>query len=158
MLCKQNALVRSYYQKVSNAQHLPTEHWGFIANKIIVVKHLAEELETLIILLQETHCTIPVRQVIRNYKLAVSSLSRTYGVATFVHERPNWILCSQSQLHRTLNGSACLLMGTKLSTPTSFPQHNSVFPHPSLSVGNFNFSHSDWGYNTNSADKKFLAA
>ena len=73
----------------------------------------------LVVLLQKTDCTTAERLIIANFELIGSSLCRKHGLATFVHERLNWILFSQSPLHRTLNGSAWMLMDTKSSTSTS---------------------------------------
>ena len=64
-----------------------------------VLNHPATELEALVILLQETHCTSVEKLVLPNYVLAGSSLSRKHGLATFVHERLPWTLVSQSPVN-----------------------------------------------------------
>ena len=61
-----------------------------------VPHHLAMQSEALVILLQETHCTDAENLVLPNYQLAGSSLSRKYGLATFVHERLKYTLLDQS--------------------------------------------------------------
>ena len=45
-----------------------------IASKMILLQHLAELLEALVILLQKTHCTITGRVVIANFKKAGSTV------------------------------------------------------------------------------------
>ena len=52
--------------------------------------------ETLVILLQETHCTDAEKLVLPNYQLAGSSLSKKHGLTTFVHERLRYTLLDQS--------------------------------------------------------------
>ena len=69
---------------------------GLTANKMNVLHHLAMQFETLVILLQETHCTDAEKLVLPNYQLAGSSLSRKHGLATFVHERLRYTFLDQS--------------------------------------------------------------
>ena len=61
-----------------------------------VFHHLALQSEALVILLQEIHCIDAEKLVLPNYQLAGSSLSRKYGLATFVHERLRYTLLDQS--------------------------------------------------------------
>ena len=69
---------------------------GLTASKMSVLHHLALQCEALVILLQETHCTLVERLDLPSYHLAGFSLSRKQGLATFVHERLKWILIDQS--------------------------------------------------------------
>ena len=68
---------------------------GLTTSKMNVL-HLALESETLVILLQETHCTDAEKLVLLNYQRAGSSLSRKHGLATFVDERLRYTLLDQS--------------------------------------------------------------
>ena len=69
---------------------------GLTASKMNVLHHLAVEYESLIILLQETHCTFADKLTIPGFAPAGSTLSRKHGLATFVHDRLNWTLVDQS--------------------------------------------------------------
>ena len=66
------------------------------ASKISVIEQLAYKNKVFIIVLQETYCTTADKLVIPNFSLAGSALSRTHGLATFVHERLEWSLVDQS--------------------------------------------------------------
>ena len=66
------------------------------ASKMNVFHHLALQSEALVILLQEIHCIDAEKLVLPNYQLAGSSLSRKYGLATFVHERLRYTLLDPS--------------------------------------------------------------
>ena len=68
---------------------------GLTANKIRATEQLAYKNKAFIIVLQETHCTTADKQVIPNFSLAGSVLSRKQGLATFVHERLEWSLVDQ---------------------------------------------------------------
>ena len=65
---------------------------GLTASKMNVLHHSPEQYETLVILLQETHCTCAEKLTIPDFALAGSSFSRKHGIATFVHARLKWIL------------------------------------------------------------------
>ena len=129
-----------------------------------VLNHLATELEALVILLQETHCTSAEKLVLPNYVLAGSSLSRKHGLATFVHERLPWTLVSQSPVTSEIEWLCVDVDDYKIVNiykppPTrlqvsDFP----VFPHPCLYAGDFNSPHVDWGYNSSSVDGECLLA
>ena len=71
---------------------------GLTANKMNVLHHLAVQHETLVILLQETHCTSGEKLILPSFALAGFSLSRKHGLATFVHERPKYMLLKQYPL------------------------------------------------------------
>ena len=60
-----------------------------------VLRHLAVKYEALVILFQETHCTCADKLTIPVFVLAMSSLSRKYGLATFVRDRLEWTLADQ---------------------------------------------------------------
>ena len=68
------------------------------ASKMNVLHHFAMQSETLVILLQKTHCTDAEKLVLPNYQLAGFSLSRKHSLATFVHERLRYTLLDQSPL------------------------------------------------------------
>ena len=63
---------------------------GLTASKMNVLYHLAVQIEVLVILLQETHCTCADNLTIPGFAIAGSSLSRKHGLATFVHDRLKW--------------------------------------------------------------------
>ena len=65
------------------------------ASKMNALHHLAVQYETLVILLQETHCACANKVTIPGFALAGSSLSRKHGLATFVHDRPKWTFVDQ---------------------------------------------------------------
>ena len=69
---------------------------GLTENKISVIEQLAYKNKAFIIVLQETHCTTEDKLVIPNFSLAGSILSRNHVLATFVHERMEWLLVDQS--------------------------------------------------------------
>ena len=69
---------------------------GLTASKINVLHHLAVQCEALVILLQETHCTCADKLTTPGFALAGSSLNRTHGLTTFVHNRLKWTLVDQS--------------------------------------------------------------
>ena len=60
---------------------------GLTASKINVLYYLAVQYKALVILLQETHCTCADKPTIPGFTLPGSSLSRQYGLATFVHDQ-----------------------------------------------------------------------
>jgi len=69
---------------------------GLTEKKIAVIEQLAYKNKAFIIILQETHCTTADKLVIPNFSLAGSILSRSNGLATFVHEQLEWSLVNQS--------------------------------------------------------------
>ena len=69
---------------------------GLTQSKICDISQLATRHRALVILLQETHCTTPDQLVIPNFKLAGWTISRKYGLATFIHEGLGWTLADQS--------------------------------------------------------------
>jgi len=77
-----------------NIFQLNTE--GITDNKISVTEQLAYKNKAFIIVLQETHYTTADKLVIPKLSLAGSVLSRNHGLATFVHERLEWLLVDQS--------------------------------------------------------------
>ena len=129
-----------------------------------VLHHLATQLETFVILLQEIHCISAEKLVLSNYQLAGFSLSRKHGLATFVHERLKWTLYDQSPTTSEtewlcMNVDDYKIVNICKPPPTrlqvfDFP----VFMHPCLYAGDFNCPHVDWAYNTNSADGDCLLA
>ena len=60
---------------------------GLTVIKTNVLHHLALQYEALVILLQETHCTCADKLTISDFALAGSSLSKKYGLATFIRDR-----------------------------------------------------------------------
>ena len=137
---------------------------GLTASKMTVLEHLAKQLEALVILLQETHCTSAEKLVIPNYELAGSSLSRKHGLATFVHKRLKWAFLSQSPPTSETEWLCVDVDGYKIVNiykppPTRLQDSDlPVFPHPCLYAGDFNSPHTEWGYNSNSTDGTCLAA
>jgi len=100
--------------------------------------------------------------VIPNFSLAGSILSRTHGLATFVHEQLEWSLVDQSPEQSETEWMCVDVAGYKIInvfkpprsrfTPMAIP----TFPHPSLYVGDFNCQHVDWEYNKTSPDGESL--
>ena len=129
-----------------------------------VLHHLATQLGTFVILLQETHCTSAEKLVLSNYQLAGFSLSRKHGLATFVHERLKWTLYNQSPTTSETEWLCVDVDGYKIVNIYKLPPtrlqvpDRPVFTHPCLYAGDFNCPHVDWGYNTNSADGDCLLA
>jgi len=134
-----------------NILQLNTE--GLTADKISVIEQLAYKNKAFIIVLQETHCTTADKLVIPNFSLAVSIPSRNHGLATFFHERLEWLVVDQSSEQSETEWLYVDVAGYKIVnvykpprsrlTPTTIP----TFPHPSLYAGDFNCQHVNWGYN-----------
>ena len=137
---------------------------GLTASKMNVLHHLATQLETFVILLQETHCISSEKLVLSNYQLAGFSLSRKHGLSTFVHERLKWTLYDQSPTTLETAWFCVDVDGYKIVNiykppPTRLQVSDlPVFTHPCLDAGDFNCPHVDWGYNTNIADGDCLLA
>ena len=137
---------------------------GLTASKMNVLHHLATQLEAFVILLQETHCISAEKLVLSNYQLAVFSLSRKHGLATFVHERLKWTVYNQSPTTSETEWLCVDVDGYKIVNIYKPPPMRlqvsdlPVFTHPCLYAGDFNCPHVDWGYNTNSADGDCLLA
>ena len=108
------------------------------------------QFETLVILLQETHCTDAEKLVLPNYQLAGSSLSRKHGLATFVHERLRYTLLDQSPPTSEIEWLCVNVDGYKIVNVYKPPPARlrtldlPVFPHPCLYAGDFNCRHADW--------------
>ena len=128
-----------------------------------VLHQLAMQSKALVILLQETHCTDAEKLVLPNYQLAGSSLSRKYGLVTFVHERLRYTLLDQSPLTSKIEWLCVDVDGYKIVNiykppPTQLQTLDlPVFPHPCLYDGDFNCRHADWGYDDNSPNGECLA-
>ena len=145
-----------------NILQLNTE--GLTADKISVIEPLAYKNKAFIIDLQGTHCTTAEKLVIPNFSLAGSILSKNHGLATFVHERLEWLglLVNQFPEQSETEWLCVDVAGYKIVnvykpprswlTPTTIP----TFPHPSLYVGDFNCQHVNWGYNTTSTNSESL--
>ena len=130
---------------------------GLTASKMNVLHHLAMQSETLVILLQEAHCTDAEKLVLPNYQLARSSLSRKHGLATFVHERLRYTLLDQFPPTSEI-GWLCVDVDVYKPPPTRLRTLNlPVYPHPCLYAGDFNCRHADWVYDDNSLDGECLA-
>ena len=136
-----------------NILQLNTE--GLTADKISVIEPLAYKNKAFIIDLQGTHCTTAEKLVIPNFSLAGSILSKNHGLATFVHERLEWLglLVNQFPEQSETEWLCVDVAGYKIVnvykpprsrlTPTTIP----TFPHPSLYVGDFSCQHVNWCYN-----------
>ena len=128
-----------------------------------VLHHLAMQSETLVILLQETHCTDAEKLVLPNYQLAGSSLSRKHGLATFVHERLRYTLLDQSPPTSEIEWLCVDVDGYKIVNvfkppPTRLRSLDlPVFPYIFLYAGDFNCRHADWAYDDNGLDGECLA-
>ena len=135
---------------------------GLTASKMNVL-HLALESETLVILLQETHCTDAEKLVLLNYQRAGSSLSRKHGPATFVDERLRYTLLDQSPPISEIQWLCVDVDGYKIVNvykppPTRLQSLDlPVFPYPCLYPVNFNCGHADWCYDDTIPDGECLA-
>jgi len=77
-----------------NKLQLNTER--LTANKISVIEQLAYKNKTFIIVLQETDCTTADKLAIPKFSPVGSVLSRKHSISTFVHEKLECSLVSQS--------------------------------------------------------------
>ena len=81
-----------------------------------------------------------------------------HGRPTFVHERLNWTLCSQSPSSSDTEWLGMHLDGYKIikiykPPPTRLQTSDQpVFPHPRVYGGEINSPHSDWGYKNSGAE------
>ena len=87
-----------------NILQLNTE--GLTANKISVIEQPTYKNKASIIVLQETHCTTADKQVIPNFSLAGSVLSRKHGLDAFATSGWNghWLISLQN--NQKLSGCA----------------------------------------------------
>ena len=136
---------------------------GLTASKMNVFHHLAMQSEALVILLQETYSTDAEKLVFPNYQLDGSSLTRKHGLATFVHKRLRYTLLDQSLPTSEIEWLCMDVNGYKIVNVYKPPPTRlrtldlPVFPHSCLYAGDFNFCHTDWGYEDNSLDGECLA-
>ena len=160
------SLFRTHCQQVPKTHYSSTEHRRphcITATKMNVLHHLAMQSEALVIPLQETHCTDAEKLVLSNYQLAGSSLSRKHGLATFVHERLRYTLLDQSPPTSEIEWLCVDVDGYKIVNVYKPPPTRlrtldlTVFPHPCLYAGDFNYRHADWGYDDNSPVGECLA-
>ena len=120
---------------------------GLTASKMNVLYHPAVQYETLVILLQETHCT---------------RLSRKHGFDTFVHDRLKWNLVDQSPAKLETEWLCVDVNGYRIvnvykSPPTRLQASDlPVFPHHVFYAGDFNCPHVNWGYRTSSDNGECL--
>ena len=127
------------------------------------VLHLPLQSEALVIVLQETHCTIAEMLVVLSYQLAGSSLRRKHGLSTFVHERLMYTVLDQSPPLSEIKWLCVDVDGYKIVNIYKPPPTRlrfldlPVFPHPCLYADDFNSRHVDWSYDDNSPDGECLA-
>jgi len=134
----------------------------WLTEKISVIEQLANKNKAFIIVLQETHCTFADKILIPNFSLTGSTLSRNHGLTTFLHERLEWSLVDQSPEQSETEWLCVDVSGYKIINvckplpsqliPTTIP----TFSHHRLCIGDLNFQHDNWGYNTTSADGESL--
>ena len=119
------------------------------ASKMSVVYHLVAQLEALVILLQETHCTSAQKLVLPDYQLAGLSISRKHGLATFVHERQKWTLFDKFPSTLDTEWLCVDVDGYKIVNVYKPPPIRlqvsdlPVFPNSCLYAGDFNCQHVD---------------
>ena len=137
---------------------------GITASKMNVLYHLAVQYEALVILLQGTHCTCADKLTIPGFALAGSSLSRKYGLATFVHDRLKWTRVDQSPTTSETDW-LCVdvddrrIVNAYKPPPTRLQASElPMLSHPVLYAGNFNCPHVNWSYKSSSADGECLVA
>ena len=122
---------------------------GLTATKMNVLHYLALQFETLVILLQETHCTDVEKLVLPSFQLTGSSLSKIHGLTTLVRKRLRYTLLDESSptseiewlcvdIDRYKIVNVYKLPSTRLQS-VDFP----VFPHACLYASDFNCRHVD---------------
>ena len=117
-----------------------------------MIKHHASKHQTLVVLLQETHCHNAEKLVLPSFALAGATLSRKHGIAAFAQKKLSWSLSGQSSNNSDIEWLCVDIYGFKIinvykpppsqMTPTSIP----MFSHPCLYDGDFNCQHTNWGY------------
>ena len=126
-----------------------------------VFYYFSLQSDTLVILLQEIHCTDTKKLVFLNYQLAGSSLSRKHGLAT---RQLRYILLDQSPRTSDIEWLCvdvdCYKIVNIYKPPPPRLQSLdfAVFPYPRLYAGYSNCRHVDWGYNNNSTDGDCLVS
>ena len=135
--------------------------WTFFITSLCSLRHSSSYYRRLVILLHQ--CSDAEKLVLPNYQLAVSSLSRKHGLATFVHERLRYTLLDQSPPTSEIECLCVDVDGYKIINVYKPPPTRlrtldlPVFPHPCLYAGDFNCRHADWGYDDNSPNGECLA-
>ena len=138
-------------QTIPKTYHFQMNIESLIANKIfiffIIVLFCSLRLA---ILLEETHRTNGEMLLLPSFELAVSSLSRKHGLATFFHERLRYMLLNQSPLISEIKWFCVDVDGYQIlnvykPSPTRLQSQDlPVFLHPCLYTGDFNGRHNDW--------------
>ena len=122
------------------------------------LSQMATRHKTLVVLLQETHCTNADQLVITHFTLAGWVLSRKLSFATFVHEKLSWTLVNQCSESSTIEWLCVDTDGCKIVNVYKPPTLQltviaiSMFLDPCLCAGNFNCQNTDWDYNYTSPD------
>ena len=136
---------------------------GLTASKMNVFHYLALQSDTLVILLQETHCIDAEKLILLSYELVGSLLNRKHGLAMFVHKRLRYTLLDQSPPISQIEWLCVDVDGYKIINVYKPPPMQlqsldlPLFPHPCLYAGDFNCRHVDCCYDNNSPDDKRLA-
>ena len=136
---------------------------GLLASKTKVLHHLALRIEALVISLKKTHCTNAEKLVLPSFHSVGSSLSRNYGLATFVYERLRYTLLDQSPPTSEMEWLCVDVDSYKIVNyykppPTRLRSLDlQKFPHPCLYAGDFNCRDVDCGYDDSNPDDECLA-
>ena len=157
--------VRAHRQQVPKAGSLAAEHRRTHCKQDEwILHHLAMQYEAHAILLQETHCICADKLTIPGFALAGPSLSRKYGLTTFVPDRIKWILVDQSPATSEsewlcVDVDGCRMVNVCKPPPTRLQASDlPVFPYPVFHAGYVNCPHVNWGYKTSSVDGECLVA
>ena len=121
--------------------------------KICVVSQLATRYSTLVILLQEIHCTNAEQLLISHFALAGLVSSKKYGLAAFVYEKLSWALTDRSP-NQQLSGCVWASMVARSLTSTNLQTPN-YYQKPfqcSHTPGNFNCQYTHRSYDFVSLD------
>lgn len=132
---------------------------GISKSKSEYTSRVAIENNVDIIILQETHADscqqINERGHISGYRLAAQTLSRTYGIATYIRNRINDYPVVSTSAENNIHMMTVVVNG--LTVVNVYKPPNEVWPdppfsplsHPLIVAGVFNSHHTSWGYSTN---------
>ena len=135
---------------------------GLTTAKCEVLDRICQEHQPTVVLLQETHQTLPDRMKLQSYCLADFIPSPRHGLAIFIQvgvpftcrgkqqiDGHEWISVNVGGSTDVINvyrSPNCRLIPSCLPNPTS----------PCLISGDFNCQHTDWGYDQTSTDGEAL--
>lgn len=132
---------------------------GISKSKSEYTSRLAIENDVDVILVQEIHTDsslqINERGHISGFHLTAHTLSRTYGVATYIRNRIENYHVVSSSTDNNIHMATVVVNGLTIVNVYKPPNESwpdppiSALPHPSIVAGDFNSHHTSWGYSTN---------